>query len=143
MQALCHNYVLDAPSLPLGCNNEECFSDTWALDSATDTWSLLVNSTTQTAPRARFTSAGGVYPGGSDLWLSMGQNIASLSRKFSDTWVLRVNTSAAQLTGKHNYITRLLSVNSRELIVKYDYAHHYFLLSLSELVVCCSYSRRF
>ena len=34
----------------------------------------------------------------------MGQNIASVSRKFSDTWVLRVNTSGAQLTGMYVYV---------------------------------------
>ena len=97
------NVIIPFPancSFTAGCDNETCFSDTWALDTSTDTWSLLVNSSAQLTPRGRATTAGGVYPGESDLWLSMGENKASFRRKFSDTWVLHVNTSGAQLFGE-------------------------------------------
>lgn len=60
-------------------------------------WSLLVNASSQPVPRARTTSAGGTYPGQTELWLSMGEN--KFGRKFSDTWVLNVNTSGPQLSG--------------------------------------------
>lgn len=42
-----------------------------------------------------------MYPGSNMLWLSMGENVASISRKFSDTWVLHVNTSIpGELSGE-------------------------------------------
>jgi len=80
-------------SLFPGCDNATCFDDTWAFDSDTNSWILLVNSSAQIAPRARTTTAGGVFPGQSELWLSMGENKAQFKRKFSDTWILRVDTT--------------------------------------------------
>ena len=57
----------------------------------TNEW-LLVNTSTSVTfpyPEARFTTAGGVFPGQNLLWLSMGET--SNGRKLSDTWILRVN----------------------------------------------------
>lgn len=42
-------------------------------------------------PEARYTVAGGVYPGSEQLWLSMGVN--QVGKKLSDTWVLEINAT--------------------------------------------------
>ena len=74
-----------------GCDQTQCFSDTWALNLDTNEWLLLVNTSSVTFPypQARFTTAGGIYPGQNTLWLSMGET--SSGRKLSDTWIFRVS----------------------------------------------------
>ena len=84
-----------------GCGDETCYADTWAFDTNNAIWSLLVNASSQSVPRGRTTSAGGIYPGQNELWLSMGEN--TFGRKFSDTWVLNVNTSGPELSGMDQY----------------------------------------
>ncbi len=63
-------------------------------------WTQLIDSTNTSLPfpEARFTVAGGVYPGSDQLWISMGDNISG--RKLSDTWILQVNTSGSSLSGE-------------------------------------------
>ena len=74
-----------------GCDQRQCFSDTWALNLDTGEWILLINTSAVTFPypEARFTTAGGIYPGQNELWLSMGET--SNGRRLSDTWILRLN----------------------------------------------------
>ena len=83
----------------LGCNLDTCFADTWAFNIATQEWTQLINSNNHSGPipSARRYTAGGVYPGQNELWLSMGESPSG--RKLSDTWVLRVNTTDG-ITGK-------------------------------------------
>ena len=54
-------------------------------------WMILINSSnySEPIPTARFTRAGGVYPGEEQLWISMGESESG--RKLSDTWILEVN----------------------------------------------------
>ena len=61
---------------------------------------LLVNAsqTTLPVPQARFTVAGGIYPGTNELWLSMGETVAG--RKLSDTWVMEININGSQISGR-------------------------------------------
>lgn len=101
----CHRFTRIENKLVLissGCDFDTCFSDTWAMDlsAALPQWFLLVNSTISPLPipEARFTAAGGVYPGSDQLWLSMGESISG--RKLSDTWVLQINETEGSLTGK-------------------------------------------
>ena len=74
-----------------GCDQSECLSDTWAFNFDTNQWLMIVNTSALTSPypQARFTTAGGVYPGQNELWLSMGETNGG--RKLSDTWILRLN----------------------------------------------------
>ena len=86
---------------PTGCDFNTCFSDTWALDltAVNPEWFQLLDTsnTSDPYPDARFTVAGGVYPGSSQLWLSMGEGLAG--RKLSDTWILQINDTEEELTG--------------------------------------------
>ena len=54
---------------------------------------MIVNTTSLSTPypEARFSTAGGIYPGRNELWLSMGET--NSGRKLSDTWILRVNVA--------------------------------------------------
>ncbi len=69
------------------------------LDTRTE-WILVINGSTSDlpVPRGRFTGAGGIYPGTSHLWLSMGETTSG--RKLSDTWVLDVNVTENNIAGK-------------------------------------------
>ena len=57
------------------------------------TWMILINSSSlaNQLPEARFTTAGGVYPGRNELWMSMGET--TTGKKLSDTWVLRFSVA--------------------------------------------------
>lgn len=93
-----HSYALFT-----GCDFEECFSDAWYLDTSavTPQWKLLINST-EGVPEARFTVAGGVYPGSDQLWLSMGET--AFRRKLSDTWILQINSTDGGITGELEFL---------------------------------------
>jgi len=83
-----------------GCNLTTCFADTWALDLDTRSqWVELINAPQAVLPlpKARFTVAGGIYPGTQQLWLSMGEDVTG--RKLSDTWILEVDIEGSQLSG--------------------------------------------
>ena len=58
-------------------------------DSSPD-WVLLSKISGPT-PEARSTEAGGIFPGSNQLWISMGESV--VGRKFSDTWVLELETA--------------------------------------------------
>ncbi len=51
--------------------------------------SVASNSSSDPIPEARYSRAGGVYPGQDQFWLSMGQT--DYGKKLSDTWILQLN----------------------------------------------------
>lgn len=91
----------------VGCDFNTCFSDTWALNLVENSpeWQLLLDpenrteNETEPFPEGRFTTAGGVYPGESELWLSMGNS--NSGRRLSDTWVFELNFTNG-ISGKTN-----------------------------------------
>jgi len=85
-----------------GCDLEVCFDDTWAIDVTSDdpVWMELTDLSSGGSgglPEARFTVAGGVYPGSDWLWLSMGETISG--RRLSDTWTLQLNLTDDSISG--------------------------------------------
>lgn len=86
-----------------GCDRDICFSDAWAMDLSADTpeWSILIDPSSNSSgpiPEARFTVAGGVYPGSDQLWLCMGETKAGL--KLSDTWILQISNTDEGISGQ-------------------------------------------
>ena len=70
-------------------NSDDFYDDTWYFDFTTEQWNQLENVTN--APRARYSAAGGVYPGSGVLWMSMGWGEGK--RRLSDTWILNITSS--------------------------------------------------
>lgn len=63
------------------------YNDVWRFDVTSNTWSQV--STTGTPPRTRYGAAGGVYPGSTLLYVSLG----FAGERFFDTFVLDTSTN--------------------------------------------------
>lgn len=88
---------------------DTCFNDAWAIDlsQASPQWFQLIDPSNYSGPipEARFSTAGGVFPGEDQLWLSMGEGVSG--RKLSDTWVLQISSVEDSIAGERVRISCL------------------------------------
>ena len=90
--------MMNTTSVPIQSVNVSSVNGSDLMTNVSNITELMADNETlgDYFPSARRNTAGGIYPGTTLLWLSMGVS-EDRRRRFSDTWVL--NISIANLTG--------------------------------------------